>query len=64
MESEIKKILSLETVSAQDRIENDCIILNSRGRFPKKVLYINGDRLQFSEYRLIQTRAGKLALQK
>jgi hemin uptake protein HemP len=64
MEFEKKRILSLETARAQDRIEGDTIVLNSRGLFPKKVLFINGDQLRFSEYRLVKTRAGKLSLQK
>ena len=64
MESDIKRILSLETVTAEDRFEGETIVLNSRGHFPKKILFINADHLRFSEYRLVKTKAGKLSLQK
>jgi len=45
----------------QDRIEEDEIVLDVRGSFPKKVIIQQGERT-IKEYRLTLTRNGGLIL--
>lgn len=43
-------------IPPSDRIEGDQIILDGRGRFPKKLVIINAGRRL--EYRIVKTRNG------
>ena len=43
-------------IKKPDRIEDDKIILDGRGRFPKKVIILGSNNKR--EYRLIRTKRG------
>lgn len=64
MEPTIKRVLSFETLMEGDRIEGDTIYLNSRGSFPKRVIFVGVDQRELFEYRLVKSSRGRLLLNK
>jgi hypothetical protein len=55
-----KRAITHKTENATDRIAKDRIILDGRGRFPKKIIILEAEGKR--EYRLIRTKKGGFLL--